>query len=183
MTVCLKGVPEPVDIASTVPIAIASYPDREDNPVQEHKIHFFVLYQGKWAEISLKSYNKLAAAGNPVGNATDIPKAVIATGFTSTEANGTYYAVGIHNGQPLYLNPNGIYIWWSGPGSGAPINEGIETWIMGPAVSEPHTTLYDRNAADTESPDTHDPNLILIGSGWETATAGLSGGNPVTALA
>jgi hypothetical protein len=68
MTVTLKGVADPVEIDATIPVAIASYPDAEDNPVMEHHIHFFVRYADAWAEISLKTYNKLTAAGNPPTN-------------------------------------------------------------------------------------------------------------------
>lgn len=68
MLIHIKGVEEPVEIASTVQIGITSYPDIDENPVQEHHMHFFVWYDSAWKEISLRSYNKLIAAGNPPQN-------------------------------------------------------------------------------------------------------------------
>ena len=68
MLIHLKGVEEPVEIDSTAPIGVTSYPDIDENPVQEHHVHFFVWYDSAWEEISLRSYNKLVAAGNPPQN-------------------------------------------------------------------------------------------------------------------
>ena len=68
MLVCLKGVENEVEIASTVPLGIASYPNKTDNPVAEHFIHFFVQYNGAWAEVSRRTYNSLIEAGNPPQN-------------------------------------------------------------------------------------------------------------------
>ena len=68
MLVTLKGSPNQVEIANTVAVGIAHFPDNDDNPVQEHKVHFFVRYNSAWAEVSLKTYNALVAAGNPPQN-------------------------------------------------------------------------------------------------------------------
>ena len=68
MLIRIRGIDEPVEIAATVPIGISHYPDIDENPVQEHHAHFFVWYNSAWAEISLKSYNKLIAAGNSPQN-------------------------------------------------------------------------------------------------------------------
>jgi hypothetical protein len=96
MIVCLKGRkdeegnPLQIEIPVTAPIGICSYPDKTDNPVQEHKIHFFVQYKNAWSEISLKTYNKLAAAGNPVQNVDTANTYLVASGFGSEEVNGSY---------------------------------------------------------------------------------------------
>lgn len=68
MMIHLLGIPELVDIDQSAQLGITSYPDVDENPVQEHHMHFFVWYDSDWKEISLRSYNKLVAAGNPPQN-------------------------------------------------------------------------------------------------------------------
>ena len=53
-----------LDVAADAPIGLASYPEGED-VVEEHFAHWFVQAPDqRWLEISLATFNQLAAAGH-----------------------------------------------------------------------------------------------------------------------